>query len=283
MSLLSSVALGQILAILAAASTSVVIQLSALEFEFPAFLISIVYFCLSFCLLKNRRKPSNPIYVYSLTGTFDFLGNFLIVTGITMGNALASQILASFALPFSVLIRYVVFKKKYSLQQLGSLMLCLSAIGCILYSDYTPQARGSLKAGLFCTLGALSYAICNCLEERILAADTVYTEVLGYMGLFGCLLAVSTSLISGELLGKDFTYQSILLVACFSILMIGFYFFMTLFFRKFDASLFNINIAIAPVYLGLILTIQQQTLTLTWLYGLGFLLNLLGSCTYSLG
>ena len=294
---------GQLLAILMACATVFSGQME--HAGFPTFQVFPVYLILSFGLIihaiqtrkthpkvQHDRDPSasyRSLWVFILMALLDVEGNFLIVTAIQSAalSMTTAQTLNSATVPFSVILSLVFLKRRFSLKSILAISCTVIGLGLVVYcsSKCTPLTSGTptltaLIASLITLTASLCYASCNVIEEITAKADPP-VRMLGLFGACGCVISVVQGIALESHQVSLITSAMVWPWLGFCLSMSTFYVGLVAFLARFDATLFNLSILTAGMYVAVLESILNWSWAIpSCLYGVGFALVIFGSAAY---
>jgi drug/metabolite transporter (DMT)-like permease len=117
--------------------------------------------------------------------------NYLVTKAYQLTSLTSVTLLDCFTVPAVMALSVVVLRRRFAPQQYVAAALCIVGLTVLVVSDR--QASGSpgsvLLGDALVILGACLYAVCNVLQERLLAAAP-FQEVLAMLGCWGALLSL---------------------------------------------------------------------------------------------
>lgn len=293
---------GQAISILLALTGFISTNLTERSFNFPVLQSTGFYFLLSLGLLRRPFPLKLPFLLYLFVALLDVEANFLAVMAYQYTDITSILLLNSLTIPWTVILSYFVFKRKYNLKQLACISLCIAGLGLVIVSDSIRGRWDDSGAGssawigdILCIGSSLLYASQNVVQEFILKKLPTqevasYCEYLGMLGLVGFVISNIQWLVieRSDVVSSwpdVWTPQVIGLVVGFSLTMFVLYIILAWYIKHFDASVFNMNILTSGIY-GIIITfiagINQVRRSTDWLYILAYLLVVAGVVFYSL-
>jgi drug/metabolite transporter (DMT)-like permease len=161
-------------------------------------------------------------------------------------------------------------------------LVSVIGLACVIYADAAGRdvdGESNWRGNCLSLGAAFLYASCNCLEEKVLSDSRSSTfEMLGMLGVWGVVISLSQAFTFEQPLQVQITSGVVTYWSGYAACMVSFYFLLSYFMSKWDASLFNLSILTASVYAALI---DWGSFKLGyWLYGLGFALTLTGCILY---
>ena len=157
-------------------------------------------------------------------------------------------------------------------------------MGCIVLSDAIQSddndAPNIVYGDILCLVGSFIYALSNVLQEY-LVKDYSRDHYLGYLGLFGTIIAFIQFMIVeyGVLNDATFSWVVILYMAGFTSCMFLIYTNASLFLQDLDSTLFNLSLLTSDVYAVLFSFLVYHSIV-HWLYFIAFPLVVIGLLLY---
>lgn len=296
------VLVGQLISVLLAITGFTSTRLTEGGFIFPILQSTGFYLILSLCLLRFPFPLNLPVLLYFAVALLDVEANFLAVMAYQYTDITSILLLNSLTIPWTVLLSYLVFKRKYTIKKLGCIAICLAGLGIIIASD-TIRGRweddtskpAAWKGDLLCVGSSFLYASQNVLQEYVLKRlssheVTPYSEYLGMLGISGFVISGIQWLILErsavvQSSGSIWMNEVIGLLIGFSLTMVTLYVLLAWYIACFDASVFNMNILTSGIY-GIIISFisgsQHAGRASDWMYILAYALIVCGVVVYSL-
>jgi solute carrier family 35 protein F1/2 len=295
------VLVGQVISALLAVTGFTSTRLTENGFFFPILQSTGFYLVLSLCLLKLPFPLKLPVLLYIAIAVLDVEANFLAVKAYQYTDITSILLLNSLTIPWTVLLSYLVFKRKYRIKQLGCIAVCLAGLGLIIASDtirgrwkHDAKWSSAWKGDLLCVGSSFLYASQNVMQEYVLKKlrskdEATYAEYLGMLGMAGFVISTIQWLVverselvqawpdlwKGEVIG---------LLVGFSFTMVALYFLLAWYISRFDASVFNMNILTSGIY-GIVISFiagsQKLGRASDWMYTLAYALIVCGVVLYS--
>jgi solute carrier family 35 protein F1/2 len=298
-----ALATGQMISVLLALTGFTSTLLTSSGFEFPVFQSTGFYFFLSLLLFTRPFPLKLPLYLYAGVTILDVEANFLAVKAYQYTDITSILLLNSLTIPWTVILSYLVFKRRYSFKQLGSIAFCLVGLGLIIVSDtlrgrwLANESRASPWIGdLLCVGSSFLYASQNVMQEYLLKRLTLdnvrtpFCEYLGMLGAFGFLFSnIQWLIVEREAVVESWphlwTSSLIWTLVGFSLTMVALYSLLAWYIQGFDASVFNMNILTSGIY-GLLMCLIYGNLQINrssdWLYILAYAVIVAGVISYSM-
>lgn len=303
LSRLMVLATGQMISIVLAMTGFFSTNLATRGFTFPVLQSTGFYFMLSLYLLARPFPIKLPVYLYGVLAILDVEANFLAVLAYQYTDITSVLLLNSLTIPWVVILSFFLLKKRYSLKQMGAVVLCLCGLGLVIASDSLRGRWNDVEAeypkawigDIICVGSSLMYAMQNVLQEYMLkrlgsSAFASNTEYLGMLGLCGFIVSnvqwiVMERTVLFEMGSNLWTSEVIGYFIGFSFTMLVLYILLAWFIEKYDASVFNMSVLTSGVY-GLVIELAQNKTsvrtTSDWMYILAYALIVCGVLCYSM-
>ena len=299
---LVTVGTGQAVAVLLALTGYISTNLTDRGFNFPLLQSTGFYFLLSLWILGRPFPLKLPFILYLFVAFIDVEANYLAVMAYQYTDITSILLLNSLTIPWTVILSYFVFKRRYSFKQMACIAVCLAGLGLVIVSDTVRGRWDSSDVGssawigdLLCIGSSLLYASQNVFQEYILKKlpnqeVASYCEYLGMVGVIGFVVSnVQWVIIERAAVVSSWpqvwTPEVIGLVIGFSFTMLVLYVCLAWYIKHFDASLFNMNILTSGIY-GIVITFiagtNQVRRSSDWMYIVAYALIVTGVVCYSL-
>ncbi|GAQ84254.1 hypothetical protein KFL_001820070 [Klebsormidium nitens] len=287
----AGLALGQFLSLLVTATglTSAVLAQKGVNIPTTQgwlnyLLLTIVYGGL---MLKRKKRPQVPWYVYALLALIDVEANFLVVRAYQYTSITSVMLLDCFTIPCVLLLTRLVLKTRYAARHFAGVALCLSGLVLLVLSDVHSADRGGGKAVLVGDLLVLAaatlYAGSNVGDEA-LVKQVDRTELLAMVGAYG--LAWNTLqlllLERRELALVRWSWGTALPFGGFSVALFAFYSLVPFMLQMSGSALFNLSLLTSDMWAVAVraLVFRQPV---DWLYFVAFFAVSIGLVLYTRG
>lgn len=143
-----------------------------------------------------------PIGYFFLSAMLDLHGNILIVSAYDRINLASVMLLQDFTIPSAVLLSIVVLKIRYLRNHYIAILLSSIGMGLCIYNDLWlkekreedySEEKSQIVGNIMALSGAFMMASNNILAEYILKSQRDVNHYLGFLGLFGSLVALLES------------------------------------------------------------------------------------------
>lgn len=206
--LMHAIGLGQILALLIAATASASTVLARAGVTLPALQSAANYLLLAvvnggFRLFKHgtTRSLARPWWQFAALALLDVEANFLVVLAFKYTSITSVTLLDCWSIPVALALTRALGLAAYRRGHYGGAALCVLGLAILLAGDRAgtvgADSAGSgdsssgnyLLGDLLVVLGASLYAACNVLQEHLLG-DVDPGELLAMLGAFGLVLSL---------------------------------------------------------------------------------------------
>lgn len=199
-----AILLGQLLALLIAATASASTALAAAGVSLPALQSAAVYALLAAVYGGARlashglaRPLARPWWQYAALAALDVEANYLVVTAFRHTSITSVTLLDCWSIPVALALTRALGLAAYRRGHVGGAALCVLGLALLLAGDRAAGGGGgsavtpgnNLLGDLFVVLGASLYAGCNVLQEHLLG-DVDPGELLAMLGAFGAGLSL---------------------------------------------------------------------------------------------
>jgi len=232
-----------------------------------------------FEIIKKRG-----IYYFFLA-LCDVEGNYFVVKAYNYTTLLSAMLIDSWAIPVVMALSYILLKTRYRIVQFVGVAICLIGLILLVVSDSMTgrdyPAQNKLLGDFFCLIGATFYGISNVLEEIAVRKQPIW-EVIGMLGFFGTFINAFQLLIFelNELKTLSWSADVVGLILTYNVAMFILYSLTPILLRKSSAIFFNLSILTSDFY-GLVLGILIFHYHIIYLYGIAYVLTILGIIIYN--
>ena len=294
-----AILLGQILSLCITSTNVLTTELAALGVSAPTaqstlhyFLLGTVY--LSIWFYQNgiraiRGIPATELLHYAFLGLVDMEASYFIVKAYQHTNILSAMMLSSWATPVCIILSIFILKARYSWTQYLSVLVCLVGLGLLIYSDtlagrYNSEANNVILGDIFCIVSAILYGVSNVIEERCLRRASS-TQVLGFMGLFGSIVAgIQLAILEREEVSYIFStepsFKFIGSFLGFNFVLFAFYSIIPWLYRLASATFGNLSLLTANFY-GLLIGLLVYRYTANYVYFIAYIIIISGIVLYN--
>lgn len=304
---LGSIALGQVLSLLIATTTSTTASLAQDDVQLPVLQCLFTYFVIGLTFTTYRlvtggvREYSTALLKYSGAYVFlafvDLMGNYLVLKSFSYTSLLSVILLDTWAIPvvmtLSVLFMRTLFRWNHYLGAMlgifGMVFLVIMDAHKALTQDVDSESVNSLssdsmlKGDILCLLGATCYGISNVVQEAM-SKKRHSTEVTAMIGVFGCIAATLQLLLFQRSELKSFgelENEHLGLFFLFVLALSLFYSLAPLLFKWTSAAFFNLSLLTSDFY-GLIVGTVFLGISIDALYAVPFGLTMGGIILYNI-
>ena len=223
---------------------------------------------------------------YIILSFLDVEGNYFTVLCYRYTTILSAQLLNFWAIVCVVLISFFILKVRYRIPQILGIIVACGGVGILLASDHisgqTGVATNELKGDLFGLAGATFYGISNVYQEWFVSKRPMY-EVLGMLGLFGCIITPIQLAIFDRTALATATWSPAVggYLVGFTLCLFLFYSLVPFVLRMASAAFFDISLLTSNFW-GTIIGIRVFGYTIHFLYPIAFVCIIIGQIAYFL-
>ncbi|KAJ3677954.1 hypothetical protein LUZ60_001757 [Juncus effusus] len=248
---------------------------------FTYLLLSLVY---GTVLLRRGKKLLVPWYWYVGLALVDVQGNFLALKSFQYASITSVTLLDCWAVPFAMILTWLVLKTKYSVWQFVGVAICVLGLVFVLFSDALSGGGGSrpLLGDALVIAGTFCYA-CSNVGEEFCVKKKDRIEVVAMLGVFGMLVgAIEISIFERNSLREVNWSPTILaLFASFAASTFLFYTIVPFVLKMSGSTLFNLSLLTSDMW-AVLIRIFFYHQKVDWLYYLAFGVSAIGLIIYSL-
>lgn len=268
--------------------------------------IILAYVLMALMLLRARPWKcglSNEWWRYIILAAVDFRGNFMYSSAFRYTSATSVRMMVGFTVPGTVILGYIVFGRMISRKQAFAMVIAIAGLALNIASDFVndpassnaPENGNRLVGCLSAFAAAICYSVTNIYQEWLVkrAGKQVYAdidqttlsfEIVGMLGLFGAILGFFESLLlepEAVTFTNTLPANAYIYITCFALCMTTFYIGLSLFLRKHDASILNLNLLTTSVDILIFESFYLRRFRAhDWMYALAFVLSLSGAAYF---
>uniref|UniRef100_A0A251SQG7 Putative solute carrier family 35 member SLC35F1/F2/F6 n=1 Tax=Helianthus annuus TaxID=4232 RepID=A0A251SQG7_HELAN len=234
-------------------------------------------------LLHQRHKLIIPWYWYTLLAFLDVQANYLVNSAYYFTSSTSVALLDSSSVAWVILFTWIFLGTKYSLWQLFGVALCVAGFCLVLVSDDEASDEGGSNPllGDILVTGAEVFFALSYVGEEFCVKNNGRLEVLTMLGLFGMLLSVIEMYpFMGNLEAVTWSAELILTFVGYTVGFFMFYTLTPLILQKSGATLFNLSLLTANMWV-VVIRIFFYHEQVDWLYYVSFSIVGVGLCIYS--
>lgn len=288
--------IGQILALCITSTNTFSSLLAGKKTSIPAFQ-SIFNYCLlcviynTVFLVKEGPKAWGQVvwkhgWKYLIMSFLDVEGNYFTVLAYRYTNIMSAQLINFWAIVCVVVISFFFLKVRYSIFQVGGILICMGGMGILIASDYLSGGLGSaedmVKGDMFALVGATCYGLSNVFEEWLVSKAPMY-HVLSFIGLFGIIISGVQAAIFDRAAFREATWDGQIAgyLVGFTLCLCIFYSLVPILLRMASAGFYNISLLTANFW-GVLIGIRVFHLSVHFMYPIAFVCIIIGLVIYFL-
>ena len=215
-------------------------------------------------------------YEYVLIALLDVLANYCLIKAYQYTDLLSISLLNRLSIPIVMALSWYFLKTKYTFRHYFGMLICISGSMLVVYADFNKKKGTQTWIGdVLCVCGASLYAAANVLQEYLVKEFSIHEYLTGIGG-YGFMFSL---LILGaeykEITHFEIDSSGIMYLIIFILSMFCLYTLVPKLISNSSATLFNLSILTSDIY-NLIASIYIFGIALSWLYGIAFIVILIG-------
>ena len=243
-------------------------------FNYPAIMVLLNYTLLitflfrdgCYLIFDKTKKQLRPLdrrqFWYMLAALLDFLGGFTCILAYKYTTLTSITILASFVVPFVMLLSYYLLKYRYTYKHIIGMVVSMSGLVITMTVDmqrinnnHTPAtAINPILGDILIIMSSFMYACSNILQETIVKSGIATDEFFGYLGVYGTIIS-SIQVYFYEynnIQSLKLTYTIIIYIILFEICLYCFVVNTSYYLKYYDSTIFNLSLLSTDIYSVLI-------------------------------
>ena len=254
---LTSIALGQVIAVLNTLTGIFSSTLAADGINIPTIQSSLNYLLLAPLLLfaypEIREEGLKlPWWRYMLWALADVEGNCLVVLAYRYTSVASVMLLDGFTSPVVMLLSCLLLGTRYTKYHIAACVACLFGLSLTVFADSSKAAAvpHAWLGDLLVLLGTVGYATSNVQEEVLLKRQCSRYEALGMLGVCGSVIScIQAFVLEGHtLIETKWSWQDIACLLGFQLCLFGVYMLVSIFLKMADAAVFNMSLLTCDLY-----------------------------------
>lgn len=278
--------LGQVLSILITCTGYFSHNINGGGFSCPTLQSSLNYCLLAlYCVYNAGSKLHAPWWRYLLLAIVDVEGNYLVVKSFQYTSTTSILLLDGVAIPCVMLMSVMSrVKAVYTRGHIFGAFICMLGLVITVICDTLSNGNSGAfplawKGDLLCLAGASLYALSNVLQEQLIKNHGERAEVLGMMGVFGCIISgIQASFLERHVL-QELNWDVYWNILGYQLSLFAMYSLTSVFLSYCDACLFNLSLLTSDLYTMIIASAVWKQ-TFHPLYVVSYFVTMLGLVQY---
>ncbi|OHS97786.1 Integral membrane protein [Tritrichomonas foetus] len=240
----------------------------------------LTYAMLALAHIWHIESSDLPLWKYVCVALLNSMGDGFSVASYSYTSLASSLLLTTTVVFWVVPLSYAVFRRKFSIPQLFSLVLGLGGMVLVFLADGTAGSRW--KGNMFAVLSAMSFAGSTVLQEYLVHS----ASAIAYL----CRFSMSATVISGVACGifeykqipeYDFSWKVVLYMLLYALIQTIYYSMCPFIMQHSSAAEMNLSF-LTSNFFSLLISILAFGQKASWLYLVGFFCIPIAIAIYSL-